>query len=365
MSHFRFAALIVSVFVSAGATIIFLGLTSEPYVGDLTRLGGYQESAFGWREPQQRFVPPRYFAERFEPSSDMLVLGDSMTLRRDAEQTDPGAFWTNWLAVKTGWTISALHRRDFTVEDVMALPAYRQSPPRLFVLEFAERAISGLERVTQVALQAQGGCEGQRPGSLPVLAVQPPSPQPMPEPLALAQPARKPLDLSLGGHRLKHWLTRQVWPGRLGAVAFPMTRADLFSNRQSDTLLVYRDDLIKVGLSDVQLRQQACGLRALQRSVEADGRTRFVVLIVPDKLSAYRPYVEGFPTRYPAVVPILAEQPLLGLPRVDLAFDEALRAGARDLFMPNDTHLGALGHRLLAEALLSDLEARGFARVQP
>lgn len=357
MSPIRFASLIVATFTLVGGAIIVLGATSEPYVGDLTRLGGYAESDYGWREPQQRFVPARYMPERFEPGSDVLVLGDSMTLRRDAEQTDPGTFWTNWLEVRTGWRISALHRRDYTVEDVMALPAYRQQPPRFFILEFAERTVSGLERVTQSALTTLG-CEGDRSSDLPILAQRPS--EIAPEAFDMPLPARDPLDLSLGGHRLKHMLMRSFMPGRLSMVAFGMTRDDLFSSRISDTLLVYRDDLMKRGMTDAQLAVQACGLRALQRTVEADGRTRFIVLIVPDKLSAYRAYVKDMPSDYPEVVPVLAQQPLLGLPRVDLAFDEALRKGTRDLFMPNDTHLGDAGHRIVTETLLRDLESRGF-----
>jgi len=353
---------VLVIYAVIGAFVVTLGITTPPYVGDLTRLGGYREDRFGWTEPQQRFVPPQYVADRLDPGTDILVLGDSMTLHRPDEQTDPGTYWPNWLAVHTGWHIAALHRREYTIEDVLALPAYRAHPPKIFVLEIAERAITGFERVTADALR-QYGCEPRISAAIsPVLAIGTPL-SAVPQSFDRSQPPRPFLQLSLGGHRLKHALLRHFLPEMLDSASFALDRADLFTSHDADTLLVYRDDLLKIGMNETQLRADACGLVALQREVEADGRTRFVVMMVPDKLSTYRPYVKNFPKDYPHVIPALAQRTELVLPRLDLAFAAALESGTRDLFLPNDTHIGVAGHRIVSETLLRELEQRGLVVV--
>ncbi|HET8881898.1 MAG TPA: hypothetical protein VFM56_06945, partial [Solimonas sp.] len=267
MSFRAYAIAVLAIYVGLGAAIVRLGLSATPYVGDLTRMGGYTEAAVGWRLPQQRFVPPLYVPDQLPSGTDILVLGDSMTLHRPTEQTDPGTYWPNWLAARTGWTIAALHRREYTVEDVMALPAYRAHPPKIFVLEIAERAITGFDRVVEPALQAQD-CE-PRPAAQPPAILAPGTPSTaQPQSFAEPQPARRWLDLSLGGHRLKHLLLRRFLPQQLESVEFTLTRGDLFSSRDAQRLLVYRDDLLKLGMRDAELRHDACGLVALQREVE-------------------------------------------------------------------------------------------------
>lgn len=364
MSHFRFAALLSLTFVTIGAAIITLGVVSDPYIGDLTRLGGYQESEFGWRQPQQRFVPSRYAVNKFEPGSDVLILGDSMTVHRPGEQTDLGVYWPNWLQARTGWKISALHRREVFVTDVLAMPEYQANPPRFLVLEFAERAITGLERLVVSGPDGERTCDPEqstssRSGSIAGLSFAPVAGV-MPE--AFSQPVgeKKPLDLSLGGHRLKHVLMRTLLPGRVQSIAFPFERTELFSSRRADTLLVFRDDLVKIGLPEDAYLRPWCGLKALQDLVEANGHTHLITLVVPDKLSTYLKHTKKVPQPYPEVIPGLAQYPGLYMPRVDLAFASALQAGAVDLFMPNDTHLGYVGHQVLADAFLKDLLTRGF-----
>lgn len=363
MAYQRYVALVVAVFVVIGSAVIYLGAVTEPYVGDVSRLGGYRERDFGWQQPQQRIVPHAYVMDRYAPGSDMLIIGDSMTLHRQGEQTDLGVYWQNWLHARTGWKISVLHRREVLIEEVLASPEYRAQPPHFLVLEFAERAITGLDRIT-ASVADRRNCE---PSQLPPPSLHLP-------PLAYApqrvkteafdqlKGEKKTLDLSLGGHQLKQAVLRTLLPGRMQIVPFAMNDTALFSNREPGTALVYHEDLLKLGTRDDELRQHWCGLRALQDRVEADGRTQMIILMVPDKLSTYAPYIANLPQGYPAIIPALARYPGLHFPRVDLAFASALQGRAVDLFMPNDTHPGYLGHQLIAEALLRDLEQRGFVR---
>ena len=355
----RYALALLAIYALVGAAIYWFGFTTPQYLGDLTRLGGYREDEFGWQAPQQRYRPPLFTPDHYDADTQVLILGDSMTVHRPTEQTDPGVYWPNVLAAQTGWKIAALHRREHTVEDVLARADYQAHPPRLFVLEIAERTVTALERITETAARRYG-CGAPPAPRQPVLEIRPL--QATPEDFARPQPPRAWLDLSLGGHRLKHLLLRQFAPGSIDALHYRLTREDLFSNRRASELLVFRDDLEKLGLPARFLAQQACALQALQQEVEAGGRTRFVLLMVPDKLSAYRPYVRDFPAGdYPPVIAALAANPNLLMPRLDLDFEAALRAGTRDLYLPDDTHLGSAGHRLVAERLLAQLRASGLA----
>jgi len=364
MSAFRrYSAALLALYGAVAAAVIGFGLTTPPYVGDLTRLGGYREDSFGWRAPQLRYQPPLYVTDRIEADTDVLVLGDSMTVHRSGEQTDNGTYWPNWLAAETGWRISALHRNEHTVEEVLAMPDYQAHRPKLLILEFVERAISGLDRLTDAAAHRYGCGVSEPSGQLPVAApllgaVAASTAQP--RSFFRSEPAQPWLDFSIGGHRLKHELLRRLVPDLTETASFTLTRADLFSNAQPQTLLVLREDLAKIDFPEQRLQRLDCGLRALQQEVQADGRTRFVVMIVPDKLSAYRPYVRQLPEHYPNLIAQLARDTPLVLPRMDLAFDLALAAGTQDLFLPNDSHIGAAGHRLVAETLLSELRRRGL-----
>lgn len=345
---------LLAVFIAFAVAIAWYGAMVPPYVGDLTRLGGYSEHDFVWRDPQARFDPPLYRAHSYDAPADVLILGDSMSLHRRGEQTDPGTYWPNEFARQTGWRVSAVHRNLTPVDEVVASIRSSDQPPRLLVLQIAERAMGDLQRIAGSYASHEASCTG--PARIDPPRLPPPRPlEVAPEPLTLKQPSRTAVDFSRGAHHLK----RRLLPWSRDAVHFELVRGDLFSNRRSRELLVYADDLLKQELTSDAIRRQACTLLHIQRSVEFGGLTLFVALIVPDKLSAYRPYLVAPPEPYPAIIPLIAKQPGLRLVRVDLAFASALESGVVDLFMPNDTHPGIAGHRRIAIALIEELAAAG------
>jgi hypothetical protein len=353
----RHFTVLLLVYVVIGVVVAYLGATIPPYVGDLTRLGGYSERDFGWREPQQRFNPPLYHPDTLDGGADVLILGDSMSLHRPGEQTDPGSYWPNELARATGWRIEAMHRNEHTVAEILDDPRYRANPPRAFVFEFPERGIVTLDRVTAEYQDCSGADDG--PVTVPPLAVQ--AQGTASEALAPVPPATHGVDFSLGAHHLQRRVVDWLLPWRRQVVRFKLHRSGLFSSVRSDELLVFADDLLKIGLPEARLHAMGCALRALQSQVEADGRTHFVVLMVPDKLTTYRDVVRGLDPAYPDVFAALSRDPDLHLPRVDLDFRAAVARGERDLFLPNDTHPGFDGHRLLSARTLEFLISLGVA----
>jgi len=343
------------VYAGFGLTIAWFGMRVPPYAGDLTRLGGYSEVDYAWRAPQQRYQPPLYQqAASYPAGTEVLVLGDSMSLHNTGEQTDPGVYWPNHLARSSGWKISALHRAEWLIDDLIRDPQFRAAPPNVFILEFAERAITALGRITAGADTA--ACEAV-----------PHRPQPLPlAPLSARAEAWSPpsttvvgVDFSLGANHLKRKLLNAVRSGWNETLRFDLNQGGLFSSHANRSLLVYADDLRKLEATPRQIERQRCALLAIQNQMHAAGVGYFVVLVVPDKLSVYRRQVVNLPAAYPQIIADLASDPGLNLPRLDLAFDRAVEAGTPDLFLPNDTHPGAAGHELIADSVLRQLVAAG------
>lgn len=360
--RWRVPLLLLATYALVGVAVLALAWVTPAYRGDLTRLGGYNERDFAWRAPQAHFVPMRYTTDRIEPGLDLLVIGDSMSLHRPGEQTDPGSYWPNWLAARSGWRIAALRSTEVRLDRVLNDPRYRSGPPRVLVYQLSERTVPFLTRFAQTNVKRQGCTAPPRavPGTKLRRAERVAAPQSL-QPPHVDRPSRS---LSVAGHRLKQTILGLVMPSHSQTRHFALARVDRFSSRRTDTLLVYRDDLDTVSSSDAQIAEAVCALRAMQADVEADGRTRFAVVIVPDKLSAYRRDLQtppaDDPERLPAVHTALrAAAPDLVMPRLDAAFAAALDAGTRDLFLPNDSHLGAAGQQVLAETLYAELLARG------
>ncbi len=356
MSRYRISLLVLLVVYGGfGLTIAWFGMRVPPYVGDLTRLGGYSEVDYGWRAPQQRYQPALYRQAASYPAGiEVLVLGDSMSLHNAGEQTDPGVYWPNHLAKASGWKIAALHRAEWLLDDLMQDPQFQAAPPRVFILEFAERAITALGRITAGADPT--ACQGV-----------PHDPQPLPlEPLVPRSGVWSPpstsiagVDFSLGANHLKRKLLNALHPGWNETLHFDLDRGGLFSSRADRSLLVYADDLRKVDATAEQIERQRCALLSIQNQMHAAGVGYFMVLVVPDKLSTYRRQVVDLPAGYPEIIAKLARDPALNLPRLDLAFDRAVDAGTPDLFLPNDTHPGVAGHKAIAESVLRHLVAAG------
>lgn len=344
--------------VAAGPyALLFLAalwLNLEPLQGDLTRVGGYAENDFGWRrpmriptEPFRAIVPEGTYARPY----DVVVLGDSFS-------NGPGlVYWQSYFRHLTGLSVVSYDVwRPGAIDRLLASQAFRQSPPRLVVVESVERELANR------FAQAPGPVA---PGPEPVVAPWRVRPLPMATRVADRLEGLPWIAINLGvtQHHLLKTMERSV----LGIEAtdtarFRLGNARLFSNRRADQLLVFKGDLEKAAWTAAQVEAIGAGLLRIQNRVQANGRTAFALMIAPDKLTIYAPYVAD--PALSRLSPLSSVQGTPGLHAVplDQALAQAVRRGEQDVYLPNNSHWGARGYELAARELCAHLRARGVLR---
>lgn len=337
--------------------------------GDLTRIGWYSNNRYGNHKPNLAFRPSLVTqSETLNRHYDVVIIGDSFSL--DLEKS-----WPNYLAAK-GLSVLVVSiaddpaKKSGTAVDVenqiMALiqsPAFRDTPPSVFVFQTIERfAKRRLVGDTQPCLDTRKNSEGNTEAT-PMSAT-------LTEPLTLVY--KSPPDFRIEevnmppvGRYDEQQLTyardfllkniRKAFGWELGASAFRL-HVPRFSSDRPETLLVVSSDLAKKDWNQQDVEVMECQLLRLQQAVQSNGKTLFVALPIPDKLSAYHDdLVDPAPPR--GVVDLLTD-PRLNRPPVEKALRSEIAAGEIDVYLPNDTHFGARGHALTAETVLRFIEER-------
>jgi len=329
----------------AGAFAFDAVVWLEPLSGDLTRLGGYSENEFGWSGVEQKFAPPLAEPGKRDGDYGVVVIGDSFSLRTTPDrQTAAGSFWTDFLANDTGLRVGVFDVAATPLERYLASPSYRDHPPRLVILELAERTLRN-------RLAGAANCAG---AGQPVAARL----DPMPDPFLPGgfRRQRAPRSIGEAADQATDYLRKNIFREFFGidttlVLRLPLSRPDLFSSRRPQDLLVFAEDLGKADWSDEDFRVMRCRLNFYQRHVAANGVTAFLFVLVPDKSTAYASYLPPAPWLIDAAER-LADPPGLNMPRLDMALRSAIAGGVRDVYLPNDSHWSTTGSRIAAETVL-------------
>jgi hypothetical protein len=146
-------------------------------------------------------------------------------------------------------------------------------------------------------------------------------------------------------------------------VRLALSRDDLFTSRRPGDLLVYAEDYDKARWTVGEWDGFACRLLSLQQRIEADGRTAFLFLMIPDKSTAYADMLTPLDRSLDGFA-VLARAHGLHMPRLDTILRSAIAGGLRDVYLPDDTHFGYAGTRLTAHAVL-DYARPMFAGMPP
>ena len=122
-------------------------------------------------------------------------------------------------------------------------------------------------------------------------------------------------------------------------------------------MLVFDQDFKKINRwKEEGMTEMVCRIKAMQRQVEANGYTRFVLMVPPDKLTVYADFIRDKGLRDSSTLGELSGNLPEVMPRLDLALISAVREGKQDVYLPDDTHWGSNGSQIAAETLLNFLQ---------
>jgi hypothetical protein len=337
-------------FVGILASVWGLAAWLLPVDGDLARVGGYAENDFGPKAPQAAFDQNLFKVttdlKDYDQYYDVVVLGDSFSVDQESRRFG----WQNYFINRTGLSMIVFDTRRYWPMEIYELPIFKQRPPKVFVFESVERYLH--ERVAYFSgMSAPAAAPstvpadlfgGEKPPALPVLEQSP---------------------NLVAGFDPNHVL------GHLGAVVqrhlrlntqvveIPLAKKGLFSSLNDTEMLVYFDEFKKQSLSEKDYSDLRVGASIYQKIIEANGFTQFVLLVAPDKSSTFAPYLKDIKDATANLIAELAKDPSLPVPCTDQILSEAIASGKKDVYLPNDSHWGSIGHKLFADTLADYLEA--------
>lgn len=324
------------------------GIYLQPLYGDLTRIGLYSEREFGWQQPQQTFASAAYVRDQYTRHHDVVVLGDSFSSAWPRQQ------WQNHLIARTGWSVVTLDINTVTIDQILANPVLQKSPPKVLIVESVERSFA--DRIGKAP-----GCATLLPHALgsatPGKAIYDLQPRDLPSSTMERPQQWNDVKLEFVWRYLRNtWRMAHGGAPRRDVRKLALRRQGLFSSASQSDILIYGGDFDKQAKwSALTLHDMSCRIQQLREKVERNGQTRFVLMVAPDKLTAYS---HELPTTDGAHISKLTELAALNpqtMPRLDLALSQAISQGKQDIYLPDDTHWGAEGHRLAAASVLAFL----------
>jgi hypothetical protein len=348
MGHRRYALTLAVLAIAAVAGFGLYGRSFEPLAGDLTRIGWYAENEFGPTLPDHRFASPLAAEGQLDGVYDIVAVGDSFTVD---EAGRSGADWPHFLARDTGLRIGTFDSGIDSLETVLASPVYRDHPPAALIYEIVERSFIPEHRGAGTA-----ECAARLPTPQAGLALRPRAVAPQ----EIRRPTQRRWNDWPASYAINYLLQNAIRRLRgyetTTAVRLELMQGGLFSSRNERGLLVYAEDFNKLGWSDSDWAASICDLMRLQDRVQANGRTAFLAMVVPDKLTVYTPFLPYRKFDGLSHLDRLADAPSLNLVRLDEALDPRRHV---DLYLPDDTHWSGTGYAIAAERVLGALASRG------
>jgi len=328
LPYLKWFALPLLVFLAAA---IPLNLYFEPLSGDLSRIGYWAERDFGWSQSQPS-VPVRANGAVVE-RPQVVVLGDSFS--------HPNV-WQSHLADARHLEILSYQYRDVgCVDNWVQWVKERHLPDvHTVVIETVERSFMALFRNRTTCAKRDPHWHEMAATTLKLSR----------------QQHGLTLDAAYLLQTLGNTVRAALLPGRIvygGVVNVPLTTDRLFSNRKANRLLYYSEDDLKMEWTEEDMAAAMQNLKHIQEELAASG-LRFVLVVVPDKSTVYRPFMADGAGKagYPDVFSRLKAA---NVNSVDLSEHFRKEVGNTiDLYLPNDTHLSTQGYRLMAAKVANE-----------
>ncbi len=317
---------------------------AQPLSGDLTRIGAHPERWYGWNAPQQK-IPDLSNSPRSAFKKHLLVLGDSFS---------EIGHWQAYLDDRYSFTF--VHTRNTSYHKI--LDKIRQENPDGVVIESVERFSYAMfgdtsEFMGNTAKNCDSISDTQATSAT------------LNHPITLSYPIynRKTFpssakEISQGFYLVKQHAFFAIKPKKQQAKLFDLTNDQLFSDIKHGKLLTLKSDLLLLPpLPDKAIPSMQCSMRTMAHALE-QLKKPYVFMIVPDKTTAYQPYIVNTAVRNKnSVITQLLSH--LGIPHtLDLLPDirTALAQNEIDFYLPNDTHWGYKGFYLAAQKIEAALQ---------
>jgi len=331
------------------AFFLAIAMKMEAFSGSATRLGGYLEADYGWRQPQEVFAKPAFrrlaaLDDYVEPV-DIVVVGDSFS-------EDRKSGWLNYFAFESDLSAVFFHIDRIDPGALLQHPTFVDNPPKYFFLTSNEGlSLLRFERLADLEMtpiKEQRSAKGHRsPTHHEVLP-------------AVAELRLQTRDthvslhgrLAATGDYVKKTALRAVFGDRVTEiVALPVDCAECFSNAEPSRALFMHSTIAPRPYPAAFVERAIAGLRSFRRAVEENGETAFYTIVFPSKLNVYSAYVR-----------LSGQHDLIGdrLGPADVGFIDlrpALRRAVTDrvvdVYLPNDHHMGSAGYAVTA-AVIAD-----------
>lgn len=307
-----------------------LSVVFGPISGDMVRIGRWSERDFGWNAPQ----PIVRINGNGVSKPDVVVLGDSFSQKN---------IWQSVLSAKRNETTLSFHYLDVNCPTNWIRYALNDVPSATTVIiEVVERSFM------DVFLDGMHSCRKKNPIPLAIL----------PE---TTSPDRSdwPPTFSVG-----YALRTAINTARMDLKGDSSVRGDQvinapirnncadFSNRRKDRLLYFIHDEDTIKWTEKNLNRAIANVAEIQKTFAGHGK-KFVLIVVPDKLSVYQDCLVNDNEREERErVNVTKMLIAAGINTPDLLtpFKENIQKIA-DLYLPDDSHVSNSGYKLLANEL--------------
>ena len=340
----RYLSILLGAIFAIAISLAGFAVWLAPPSGDLVRIGGTSERSFGWQGTKSSFTKDYYqkitLTELLKGShtGDILVFGDSFSDEHLGNIT-----WTNTLHEQTGQSVKFLRLRDFSsVVRYLESDVFQETPPAAIIVQSVERAtVKRAMGIHEPSLL----CEGL---NVPITRLETRS-----GPLKLPRHdfTRRTQFDSLD--ELFSWgvlAFRKRLEGRSKSIPIQLNRTDLFSSHASGQSLIYLDD-IRAHTANAFPQNNPKGARAkalcgLRQLFTRAGTVPMRFMIAPDKRSVYDTWITTpLPTKQIDVFAMARQA--LGAGFIDLLAPLTKAAETnKDVYFPNDTHWGPIGHKI-------------------
>lgn len=337
--------LILIIYLFIGFSISFFVWSLEPYSGDLTRIGGYSENDHGWNLDRLSYTKSKVSKasnlDDYNHPFDIVVIGDSFS---DIPLNGPYDNWQEHLVRETGMSLVRFHHNQVKPQELLDHPIYLNTPPKLLLFEVVEHglqdALTFLQnpKYPQVSNDFQQILYSKKSSELI-----PMTPWPRPNNITLK------FDTAV--HFLKTNL-KQLFSSKHKALSFQLS-TPCFSSQKRSTLLTYYGDLRRNNISEKEWDLISRRFASLTNLLGNQKQTQVVLMFPPDKSSVYSPFIVGDHPFKPGIKRLnLSHTKTLNLLQ---PLQEGAKNGQLDIYLPNDTHWGSAGHKIVADAILEQL----------